>query len=82
MDNRILENKTALIHGGGGAIGGAIARAFARHGARVFLAGGTRAKLDAVALHEVANTAAFLASDQANAMTGAVANLSCGALVD
>jgi NAD(P)-dependent dehydrogenase (short-subunit alcohol dehydrogenase family) len=33
-------------------------------------------------LEEVASTAAFLASDQAGAMTGAVANLSCGALVD
>jgi len=49
MNNRILENKNALIHGAGGAIGGAIARAFARQGARVFLAGRTRAKLDAVA---------------------------------
>jgi len=33
-------------------------------------------------LEEVAETAAFLASDRAGAMTGAVANLSCGALVD
>lgn len=49
MNNRILENKNALIHGAGGAIGGAIARAFARQGARVFLAGRTLAKLDAVA---------------------------------
>ena len=33
-------------------------------------------------LDEVANVAAFLASDEAGAMTGAIANLSCGALVD
>ena len=33
----------------GGAIGGAVARAFARAGAKVFLAGRTQAKLDAVA---------------------------------
>src|SRR5262245_35001117 len=45
----LLENKNALIHGGGGAIGGAVARACAREGARVFLAGRTRSKLDAVA---------------------------------
>jgi 3-oxoacyl-[acyl-carrier protein] reductase len=45
----LLENKNAVIYGGGGAIGGAVARAFAREGARVFLAGRTRAKLDAVA---------------------------------
>ncbi|ASO22018.1 NAD(P)-dependent dehydrogenase (short-subunit alcohol dehydrogenase family) [Actinoalloteichus hoggarensis] len=34
-----LEDKVAAVYGGGGAIGGAVARAFARHGARVFLAG-------------------------------------------
>lgn len=33
-------------------------------------------------LAEVADTAAFLASDGAGAMTGAVVNLSCGAIVD
>jgi 3-oxoacyl-[acyl-carrier protein] reductase len=33
-------------------------------------------------LEEVADAAAFLASDRAGAMTGAIANLSCGALVD
>ena len=33
-------------------------------------------------LDEVANAAAYLASDQAGAMTAAIANLSCGALVD
>jgi NAD(P)-dependent dehydrogenase (short-subunit alcohol dehydrogenase family) len=49
MNDRYLENKNALIHGAGGAIGGAIARAFARQGAKVFLAGRTRAKLEAVA---------------------------------
>jgi 3-oxoacyl-[acyl-carrier protein] reductase len=30
----------------------------------------------------VANAAAFMASDQASAMTGTVANLTCGAIVD
>ncbi len=45
----LLENKNAVIYGGGGAIGGAIARAFAREGARVFLAGRTLTTLDRVA---------------------------------
>jgi NAD(P)-dependent dehydrogenase (short-subunit alcohol dehydrogenase family) len=45
----MLEGRTALIHGGGGAIGGAVARAFARAGAHVHLAGRTRARLEAVA---------------------------------
>ena len=42
----LLENKVCVIYGAGGAIGGAIARGFAREGARVFLAGRTQSKLD------------------------------------
>ncbi|MDP9342732.1 MAG: SDR family oxidoreductase [Actinomycetota bacterium] len=45
----LLENKNAVIYGGGGSVGGAVARAFAREGARVFLAGRTVATLDRVA---------------------------------
>jgi 3-oxoacyl-[acyl-carrier protein] reductase len=45
----LLENKTAVIYGGGGSIGGAMARAFAAEGARVFLAGRTPATLETVA---------------------------------
>ena len=45
----LLENKIALIYGAGGPIGGAVARAFAREGARVFLAGRTQATLEQVA---------------------------------
>jgi len=33
-------------------------------------------------LDEVADFAAFVASDRASAMTGAIANLTCGSLVD
>ena len=39
----LLENKVAEIYGGGGAIGGAVALAFADEGAKVFLAGRTLA---------------------------------------
>jgi NAD(P)-dependent dehydrogenase (short-subunit alcohol dehydrogenase family) len=45
----LLANKNAVIYGAGGVIGGAVARAFASEGAKVFLAGRTLAKLDAVA---------------------------------
>jgi 3-oxoacyl-[acyl-carrier protein] reductase len=45
----LLAKKNAVVHGGGGAVGGAVARAFAREGARVFLAGRTLSSL-----HEVA----------------------------
>jgi 3-oxoacyl-[acyl-carrier protein] reductase len=51
----LLEHKTAVIYGAGGPIGGAVARAFAREGARVFLAGRTQAKLDTVAADIRAN---------------------------
>ena len=45
----LLANKNAVVYGAGGSMGGAVARAFAREGAKVFLAGRTLAKLDAVA---------------------------------
>lgn len=44
-----LKNKNAVIYGAGGAIGGAVARAFAREGAKVFLAGRTMTSLESVA---------------------------------
>jgi NADP-dependent 3-hydroxy acid dehydrogenase YdfG len=45
----LLTNKNAVIYGAGGAVGGAIARAFAREGARVFLTGRNLDSVDAVA---------------------------------
>ena len=45
----LLKNKNTVVYGGGGAIGGAVARAFAREGAKVFLAGRTLADLEKVA---------------------------------
>ena len=147
-----LKDKNAIIYGGGGAVGGAVAKAFAREGAKVFLAGRTLARVQAVAdkiggsaevdaldeaaierhfastvekmgrldisfnavgirntklqgtaltreqfagiitgrthakrlrsLLEMANVAAFAASDHASAMTGTIVNLSLGNLDD
>lgn len=45
----LLQGKNAVVYGGGGGIGGGVARAFAREGAKVFLVGRTRETLDAVA---------------------------------
>ena len=45
----LLEGKNAVVYGGAGSVGGAVARAFGREGARVFLAGRTRETLEAVA---------------------------------
>jgi NAD(P)-dependent dehydrogenase (short-subunit alcohol dehydrogenase family) len=44
----MLEDKVAVIYGAGGAIGGAVARAFGRAGARLFLTGRRRAPVDGV----------------------------------
>jgi NAD(P)-dependent dehydrogenase (short-subunit alcohol dehydrogenase family) len=106
----LLKNKNAIVYGGGGVIGGAVARAFARShaipeaaamgslsrdvfrqvGERVgvtideMLVGGAQGTLlkRLPKLAEVANTAVFLASEHAGAMTGAVANLTCGMILD
>jgi NAD(P)-dependent dehydrogenase (short-subunit alcohol dehydrogenase family) len=44
----LLQNRSAVIYGGG-AIGGAVAKTFAREGARVFVTGRSVAKLDGLA---------------------------------
>jgi len=45
----LLENKNAVIYRAGGSIGGAVTSEFAREGARPFVTGRTREKLEAVA---------------------------------
>jgi 3-oxoacyl-[acyl-carrier protein] reductase len=48
----LLENRNAVIYGGAGSIGSAVARAFAREGATVHLAGRTAERLEELA-HEI-----------------------------
>jgi NAD(P)-dependent dehydrogenase (short-subunit alcohol dehydrogenase family) len=50
----LLRDKVAVIYGAGGAIGGAVARTFAREGARVFLSGRNAVSVEAVARDIVA----------------------------
>jgi NAD(P)-dependent dehydrogenase (short-subunit alcohol dehydrogenase family) len=50
----LLKNKVAVIYGAGGGIGGAVARAFATEGAKVFLTGLHGAAVEAVAKYIVA----------------------------
>src|SRR5215210_3060983 len=45
----LLENKNAVIYGGGGSIGSEVAREFSRKGARVFLVGRTGESLETAA---------------------------------
>jgi NAD(P)-dependent dehydrogenase (short-subunit alcohol dehydrogenase family) len=50
----MLQDKVAVIYGAGGAIGSAVARTFAREGARLFLTGRQRAPVEEVAKDIVA----------------------------
>ena len=79
----LLDDKVAVIYGAGGAIGGAVARTFAREGSTSGF-GVACAAIEGLSrtLADVANTAAFLASDHAAAISGTVANLTCGMSVD
>lgn len=45
----LLKDKVAVVHGAGGAIGGAVARTFASEGAKVFLSGRELAPVEAAA---------------------------------
>lgn len=45
----LLKNKTSVIYGAGGSMGGAVARAFAREGAKIYLTGRSAAPLKKVA---------------------------------
>jgi NAD(P)-dependent dehydrogenase (short-subunit alcohol dehydrogenase family) len=45
----LLENKNAVIYGAAGAVGSAVAQAFAREGARLFLTGRDLGALDVLA---------------------------------
>jgi 3-oxoacyl-[acyl-carrier protein] reductase len=63
----LLENKNAVIYGAGGAIGGAVARAYAREGAKVFLAGRTLATLNAVA-NDISNAGGAVEVAQVDAI--------------
>jgi 3-oxoacyl-[acyl-carrier protein] reductase len=49
MNTRVLQDKNAVVFGAGGSIGAAVAKEFAAEGAVVFLAGRTRASLEAMA---------------------------------
>ena len=51
----MLKDKIAVIYGAGGDVGGAVARAFAREGAKLFLSGRNLRKVEAVAADVIGN---------------------------
>jgi NAD(P)-dependent dehydrogenase (short-subunit alcohol dehydrogenase family) len=59
----LLRDKVAVVYGAGGAIGGAVARAFASEGAAVFLTGRSLAPVDVVAKSIVAAGGSAAAAD-------------------
>ena len=61
----LLKNKNAIIYGAGGAVGSAVALAFAQDGAKVFLTGRTLSKLEIVAnkIREAGGVAEFAIVD-------------------
>jgi NAD(P)-dependent dehydrogenase (short-subunit alcohol dehydrogenase family) len=63
----LLEGKNAVIYGGGGSIGGAVARAFAREGAKVHLAGRTLQSLEEVA-EQIRSTGGVIETAQVDAL--------------
>jgi len=63
----ILENKVAVIYGAGGGIGGAVARAFAREGAKVFLTGRHLAAVEAVA-NDIVSAGGFAEAAEVDAL--------------
>ena len=63
----MLKNKIAVIYGASGGIGGAVARAFAHDGARVFLTGRDHASVDALA-KDIVSTGGSAAAAQVDAL--------------
>ena len=76
----LLTNKTALIFGAGGALGGAVARAFAAEGAQLFLSGRTLAKVEALA-QEITAAGGAASASQVDALDEASVNEHVAAVV-
>jgi NAD(P)-dependent dehydrogenase (short-subunit alcohol dehydrogenase family) len=63
----MLKDKVAVVYGAGGAIGGAVARAFASEGATVFVTGPRLESVDALAEH-IRSTGAIAEAAQVDAL--------------
>lgn len=62
----LLNNKVAVVHGAAGAVGSAVARAFAHEGAKVFLAGRHAGSVEALA-QEIVETGGECEAQEVNA---------------
>ncbi len=77
----LLNNKNAVIYGAAGSIGGAVARAFAQEGARVFLVGRTLDTLQKAA-REITNAGGSAEAAQVDALDPQAVQQHLGALVE
>jgi len=63
----MLKDKVAVVYGAAGDIGGAVARAFAQEGAKVFLTGRRRASVEAIA-NEIQSTGGYAKAAEVDAL--------------
>lgn len=78
----LLEGKHAVIYGAGGPVGAAVARGFAREGARVSLAGRTGANLEELAREISAGSGNVVDVAQVDALDQQAVNLHAGRLAE
>jgi NAD(P)-dependent dehydrogenase (short-subunit alcohol dehydrogenase family) len=76
----LLGNKSAVIYGAGGATGGAVARAFAREGARVFLTGRRLSTVNVV-VEQISGAGGKVEADQVDALDEQAVEKHIGAVV-
>ena len=76
----LLEGKNAVVYGAG-ATGGAVARAFAREGARVFLTGRDQAAVDAVG-KDISGAGGLVETAQVDALDDAMVQRHLDAVVE
>ena len=81
MEIMRLRNKIAVVYGAGGANGGAVARAFAREGARVFLAGRHLETVEAVA-GEIISAGGFAEAAKVDALDEAAVDAHLESVVE
>jgi NAD(P)-dependent dehydrogenase (short-subunit alcohol dehydrogenase family) len=77
----MLKDKVAVIYGAGGAIGGAVARAFARDGAKLFLTGRLRAPVEAVA-KDIVSAGGFAEAAEVDALDERAVDRHLQAVID
>jgi NAD(P)-dependent dehydrogenase (short-subunit alcohol dehydrogenase family) len=77
----MLKNKVAVIYGAGGAIGSAVARAFASEGAKLFLTGRLQAPVEAVA-KEIVSASGFAEVAEVDALDEQVVDRHLQSVID